>query len=219
MDAIIALSTALGASWASGVNLYAAVATLGCLHRFGAVQLPGSLDILGSGYVIAVAIVLYVIEFVADKVPYVDSVWDAVHTFIRVPAGALVAMGAASGLGPETQAIAFMLGGGVAFTAHGAKAATRLAINASPEPFSNSVASVVEDGFVFLLVSLLVFHPLIAAMIVLAILALTVYLLPRIFMLFGSVWRRWISRIRPDVPDATELGAELAAPARSSGQR
>jgi hypothetical protein len=190
MDAITALTTALGASWASGVNLYACVAMLGCLHRFGAVELPGSLDVHGRWPVIAVAAALYAIEFVADKIPYVDSLWDGAHTFIRVPAGAILALGAVTNLDPAAQVIVFMIGGGVALTAHGTKAAARLAINTSPEPVTNAAVSIAEDGFVFSLVALLAFHPILAACLVLAILAATAYLAPKIFRLLAAAWRR-----------------------------
>lgn len=144
---IATLGFAMGSAWLSGVNLYATVATLGLLQRYHLAALPGNLDILGNGWVIGVAAGLYIIEFVADKVPVVDTAWDMVHTFIRVPAGAILAFAAFSGADATVQAIAMLLGGGVALTSHGAKAATRAAANTSPEPFSNWILSVVEDLF------------------------------------------------------------------------
>lgn len=135
----------MGASWVSGINLYACVATLGLLGRFASLQLPGELQVLTSWWVIGVAAALYVIEFFADKIPIVDSTWDVIHTFIRVPAGAVLAAASFGDFDRSIQMIALLLGGGLALSSHGAKAATRVALNASPEPVSNAVASVIED--------------------------------------------------------------------------
>jgi hypothetical protein len=145
MDVISTLSIALGSSWVSGLNLYAAVATLGLLQRFGWATLPSGLETLSEPWVIGIAGALYAVEFVADKVPYVDSVWDTVHTFIRVPAGAVLATAAFADYSPGTQVVAFLLGGGVAATSHAAKASTRAVLNLSPEPISNWIASTIED--------------------------------------------------------------------------
>jgi len=142
---ISTIAVAMGASWVSGINLYATVATLGLLSRFAHLRLPGELDVLTSWWVIGVAGVLYAIEFFADKIPIVDSTWDVIHTFIRVPAGAVLAAGAFGDFDRSIQVIALLLGGGLALSSHGTKAATRAIINASPEPVSNIVASVVED--------------------------------------------------------------------------
>src|SRR5678816_3724770 len=142
---ISTIAIAMGASWVSGINLYAAVATLGLLGRFSHLQLPGELQVLTSWWVIGVALGLYVIEFVADKVPWIDTTWDVIHTFIRVPAGAVLAAGAFGDFDRSVQVIALLLGGGLALSSHGTKAATRAVLNASPEPVSNVVASVIED--------------------------------------------------------------------------
>lgn len=142
---ISTIAIAMGASWVSGINLYATVATLGLLSRFANLPLPGELQVLTSWWVIGVAVVLYVIEFVADKVPYVDSTWDVIHTFIRVPAGAVMAAGAFGDFDRSIQVIALLLGGGLALSSHGTKAATRAMLNTSPEPVSNVVASIAED--------------------------------------------------------------------------
>ena len=153
------------------------------MHRFGGVELPGGLDVAGNWIVIAIALLLYVVEFVADKIPYVDTCWDLVHTFIRVPAGAALAASSFADFDPVTRTILFLLGGGIALTAHGTKAATRVAINASPEPFTNSIASVGEDALVFGVMSLIILHPIIGLLVIVAILAVTVYLLPKIIRL------------------------------------
>jgi hypothetical protein len=149
MDMISTLALAMGSSWLSGINLYATVATLGLLARFGNLTLPGDLGVLSSPWIIGVAALLYLIEFVADKVPVIDSGWDAIHTFIRVPAGAILAAGALGHFDPTIKMLAFLIGGSLALSSHGTKAATRVALNASPEPVSNIAASVVEDGVAF----------------------------------------------------------------------
>ena len=125
MNLISTLAIAMGAGWVSGINLYAAVATLGLLGRFANLKLPGELDILTSWWIIGLAGALYLIEFVADKVPYVDNVWDAIHTFIRVPAGAVLAATAFGDFDRGVQVAAFLLGGGLALSAHGTKASAR----------------------------------------------------------------------------------------------
>ncbi|HEY9284855.1 MAG TPA: DUF4126 domain-containing protein, partial [Pyrinomonadaceae bacterium] len=114
MNLIDTLGLALGAAWTSGINLYATVAVLGLLQRFELVsQLPGGLDVLANPWVIGTAVALYVVEFFADKVPYVDTAWDAVHTFIRVPAGAVLALAATAELHPAARAVAVLAGGGL----------------------------------------------------------------------------------------------------------
>ena len=130
-----ALSLALGASFASGLNLYATCATLGLLHRFEVVQLPAGLEVLAHPVVLGLAIFLYLVEFFADKIPYVDSLWDAAHTFIRPAAAALLAFSAMGDVPEAWRWGASLLAGGIALTSHGTKATTRVAVNASPEPF------------------------------------------------------------------------------------
>ncbi|HEV2666167.1 MAG TPA: DUF4126 domain-containing protein, partial [Blastocatellia bacterium] len=148
-DWLTTLGTAAGSAWLSGVNLYATVLTLGVLQRFHLVKLPGGLDMLGEWWVIGLAAALYVIEFVADKIPAIDTVWDAIHTFIRVPAGAILAASAFAEFDPAVKMAAMILGGGLALGSHGTKAATRLAANTSPEPVSNVALSLTEDVFAF----------------------------------------------------------------------
>jgi hypothetical protein len=145
MDWFSTLTLALGSAWTSGINLYATVSVLGLLQKFSAIRLPGGLDVLDNWWIIGVAGGLYLIEFVADKVPYVDSVWDVVHTFIRVPAGAAVAYAATNQMDASVMVIATLLGGGLAFSSHGTKAALRATANLSPEPVSNWILSIVED--------------------------------------------------------------------------
>ena len=174
------LGLALGSSWASGINLYAMVATLGLLGRFAGLDLPGDLGVVTDWWVIGIAATLYLIEFVADKVPIVDSAWDVVHTFVRVPAGAIVAAAALGDFSPWVQVVAFLLGGGVALTSHGAKAATRVAANMSPEPASNIALSLVEDVVAVGGTLLAAFLPILMLGFVVVAVAAVLWLAPKI---------------------------------------
>lgn len=184
---ISTIAIAMGASWVSGINLYAAVATLGLLGRFTHLQLPGELEALTSWWVIGIAVVLYVIEFVADKVPYVDSTWDVIHTFIRVPAGAVLAASAFGDFDRSIQVIALLLGGGLALSSHGTKAATRAMLNTSPEPVSNWVASIAEDVLAVVSVVVSVFVPVLIFVIVGAGLVISFLVFRRILRFFRQV--------------------------------
>lgn len=166
----------LGAAVASGLRLYATIAVLGFLGRSGVIALPGGLTVLASPWVIVVASSLYLVEFLADKVPIVDSVWDLVHTFIRVPAAALLAWAGVSGLPEEWRIVAALVGGGVALSTHGLKASTRAVINTSPEPVTNWAASLAEDGLTAFLLFLAVKHPLAAALVAAAVVVLAIAL-------------------------------------------
>jgi len=180
----------VGASFASGLNLYATVAALGLLHRFEVIQLPKSLAILANPIVLGVAIALYAIEFVADKIPYVDNVWDVIHTFIRPPAAAVLAYGATAQVDEAWRWAAALLAGSVALTSHGTKASTRAAANASPEPFSNWLLSLSEDGIALFLTWMAVAHPLLTLAIVAVLVIACVFLLVKLFGFFRRVLRR-----------------------------
>ena len=182
MEALNLLALGLGAAWASGLNLYAAVLLLGGLQAFGIVTLPPDLAALSHPAVLLAAAFLYAVEFVADKVPGVDSVWDAVQTFIRIPAGALLAAGAAGsyGEGYET-ALALLAGGTLAAASHAAKAGSRVAINASPEPFSNWAASFVEDFLVLGGLILALFKPALFLTLLGAFLLGVAWLVPKLW--------------------------------------
>ena len=186
---ISTIAIAMGASWVSGINLYAAVATLGLLSRFSHLQLPGELEVLTSWWVIGVALALYVVEFVADKVPYIDSTWDVIHTFIRVPAGAVLAASAFGDFDRSIQVIALLLGGGLALSSHGTKAATRAMLNASPEPVSNWIASIAEDIVAVLSVVASVFVPVLIFVIVGAGLVISFLVFRKILRFFRQVAR------------------------------
>ena len=181
MNIIQTLSLALGAGFSSGLNLYAAVATLGLLQRFGVIHLPQSLQAVAHPWVLGIAIAMYLVEFFADKIPYVDTVWDAIHTFIRPPAAAILAYAAAGGASAEWRWGAALLAGGVALTSHGTKASTRAAVNTSPEPLSNWALSFGEDVLAVWLTWMAAAHPIATTVIVAALVAVSIFLLYHLF--------------------------------------
>lgn len=197
MDFISTLAISMGASWVSGINLYATVATLGLLGRFANLKLPGELDVLTNWWVIGVALLLFVIESIADKIQVVDSVWDVIHTFIRIPAGAVLAATAFGDFDKSIQVIALLVGGGLALSSHGTKAATRVLINTSPEPVSNIAASVVEDVLVVVSILIAVFLPVLVFLVIAAGLAFSIWILPRVIKFFQNVGRRIHRLFRP----------------------
>lgn len=177
---IIALS--MGLAWASGINLYAALFLLGALGATGNIALPPDLQVLAAPPVLAAAGIMYMVDFFADKVPGVDSGWDALHTFIRIPAGALLAAGAVGEVSAPLALAAAIVGGGVAAGTHAVKAGSRVVINASPEPFSNWAASIGEDVAVFAGLWAALHHPWI-------FLALLLLFLISLFWLLPKIWR------------------------------
>ncbi len=181
MDWFSALSLAFGSAWTSGINLYATVTVLGVLQKFGLAKLPGGLDILDNWWIIGVAAFLYAVEFFADKIPYVDSVWDVVHTFIRVPAGAIMAYAATTQMDASVSIIATLLGGGLALSSHGTKAAVRAGANLSPEPVSNWILSLVEDVIAFVGTILAVFAPVLIAIVLVIFVIFFVWFAPKVF--------------------------------------
>jgi Domain of unknown function (DUF4126) len=201
MDALQSLSLALGTAWASGINLYATVAALGIAGRSEMIQLPPELQVLTHPAVIAVACIMYVIEFFADKVPYVDSGWDVLHTFIRIPAGAILAARSLGPMNPALELVALLGGGAVALAAHGTKATARLAINASPEPFSNWLASITEDLAVLGGIWMIFNHPVLMLILVLGFLALVVWLVPKLFRMAKRGFQALRNRFRGVKPD------------------
>ncbi len=198
MSLFTTIALAIGSSWISGINLYITVATLGLLGRFAGLELPGELSILTNWWIIGIASFLFLVEFFADKIPVVDTAWDAVHTFIRVPAGAVLASTAFGDFSFGVQVGAFLLGGGLALSSHGTKAATRAAINTSPEPFTNITASVLEDLFAVVSLLLAVFHPAFFMALFVAVILASIIMLPRIIESVKGLFRR--------EGDATESG-------------
>ena len=204
MGVIETLTLAMGTAWTSGINLYATIAALGLAMNAGLINLPPELQVLGNPVVIGVASVMYVIEFFTDKVPYVDNGWDVLHTFIRIPAGALLAAGAVGDVNQALELSAFLAGGTVAGAAHVTKATARLAVNISPEPISNIVTSVGEDAAVLGGLWLIFQHPLVmlGALVIFAVFA--AWFIPQMFKLakrgFQSLRAKW--RGEPPVNDA-----------------
>jgi hypothetical protein len=194
MSPLETLGFALGTSFASGLNVYATVAAAGLFQRFGIVQLPDSLQVLANPFVLGIAITLFLIEFIADKIPYIDSAWDAVHTFIRPPAAALISYSAFGQVSEEWRVGAALLAGGVALTSHGAKASTRAAANASPEPVSNWALSIFEDGLAVFLAWMAAAHPILTAVIVVVLVIVSVLLIWKLYgylKLLGTRLRQW----------------------------
>lgn len=182
-EIIASLSLMLGASLCSGINLYATVAVLGLMHRYTGFDLPEGMDVLGSHWVIWPALLLYSVEFVADKIPAVDTAWDTIQTFIRVPAGAALAAMSLGDVPTEVQVLAFMLGGGVALAAHGVKATTRVVAHSTgTSPVLSPVLSVAEDGLVVGTMTLVAAYPIIA-------LAFIGVLLVALYFIITTFWK------------------------------
>lgn len=203
MGTIEALSLAMGTAWTSGINLYATVGALGIAGQLKLIQLPQNLEVLTHPAVIAIACIMYLIEFFADKVPYVDSGWDVLHTFIRVPAGAILAAQSLGDMNPALELAALLAGGSIALAAHGAKATTRLAINASPEPFSNWAASITEDITVLGSIWLIFNHPIVMIVLVLIFLVSIIWLMPKVFRAAKRGFQTLRNKMRGVKPDQT----------------
>jgi hypothetical protein len=177
------LGFAMGSAWLSGINLYATVLTLGLLQRFHLASLPGDLGYLAHTWVLILSGALFAIQFIADKIPAVDSAWDMIHTLIRIPAGAILAGAAFAHFDPGVRLVALLVGGGIALSSHGTKTATKLAANASPEPFSNMALGLAGDVVSVGGAVLMAAHPV--AAVVLVVLA----------VIFSVLLVRWIFRM------------------------
>lgn len=184
------LSLAAAVGFASGIRLYAVVLVLGLAGRFEWVFLPAELQFLANPVMLGAAATMVFAEFLADKIPAVDSLWDAVHTFIRIPAGAALAAAVVGGDSASWSSAAAVMGGSLAAMGHFAKAGTRAAVNTSPEPFSNIAVSSAEDLAVAGLLWVAIVHPLVAAAIVLLLVLLALWLLPKLFRLVIGLFRR-----------------------------
>jgi len=189
VDTLSATALAGGLSWASGLRLYMTIFMAGLLGRLGWLDLPASLEVLESPWVLGVSGVLLVVEFLADKVPGIDSAWDAVHTFLRIPAGAILSVAALGQMDPAWTAVAALLGGTLAASAHFTKAGSRALINTSPEPFSNWAASFSEEAVVAGGLWAAFFHPWLWFVLLALFLLLALWLMPKL-------WRgmRWLFR-------------------------
>jgi len=212
MDQLNSISSALaltmGAAWASGINLYAAILTLGLMGATGNIDLPPGLEILTDPMVLMAAGAMYFVEFFADKIPGVDSAWDGLHTFIRIPAGAMLAAAAVGDINPAVELAAGIMGGGLAASTHATKAGTRALINTSPEPFSNWTASITEDIAVIVGLWTALNHPVLYLVLLGLFILLMIWLLPRLWRGIKMVLRK----IR------SFFGVEKSSPATSASE-
>jgi hypothetical protein len=183
------LALLMGASWASGLNLYATIAVLGISGATGAMQLPPDLQVLSEPIVIGAACVMYGVEFFTDKVPGLDTAWDTLHTFIRIPAGALLAAGAVGPVSPAWAIAAGILGGGMAAVSHTVKAGSRVMINASPEPFTNWTASITEDVAAIAGLWAALHHPWVFLGALAVFILFAIWLIPRIARGISRVYK------------------------------
>ena len=206
---ILALS--MGAAWASGINLYAALVMMGLMGATGNMVLPEQLQILSNPLVIGAAGLMYMVEFVADKMPGVDTAWDSLHTFIRIPAGAMLAAGAVGELAPAVELAAAIIGGGVAATSHVTKAGGRVLINTSPEPFSNWVASIGEDFLVLGGLYTALTHPWVFLALLVIFLLLAIWVIPKLWRGIKAVFRG-IGKLFGAGSSATESSDNAAEP-------
>ena len=191
---IIALS--MGVAWASGINLYAVLLVLGLGGASGNIDLPTELALLENPLVIGAAGLMYMVEFGADKIPGVDTVWDTLHTFIRLPAGAMLAAGAVGEAEPAIILAAAIVGGSVTATSHFVKSGSRMLINTSPEPVSNWTASIAEDISVVGAIWLALNHPLLLLGLLVVFVGLSIWLLPKLWRLIKRLFlriRSWLS--------------------------
>ncbi|MEW7987768.1 MAG: DUF4126 domain-containing protein [Candidatus Thiodiazotropha sp.] len=215
METIDTLALTLGAGWAAGINLYAAVLVLGYLGMTGHVTLPPGLEVLSDPLVMGIAGIMYFIEFFADKTPGVDSGWDALHTFVRIPAGALLAAGAASGfeVNQAAELAAALVGGTMAAGSHFTKAGTRLMINTSPEPVTNWTASIAEDLAVIGGLWAALNYPLTFIILLVLFVALVIWLLPKIWRALKSLFRRIGALFAKEPPPAdSPVGRQSGQP-------
>ncbi|MFC1837293.1 DUF4126 domain-containing protein [Thermodesulfobacteriota bacterium] len=190
------IALTMGVAWASGINLYAAILVLGVLGSTGNIVLPPDLMILSDPLVIAAAGVMYIVEFFADKIPGVDNSWDTIHTFIRIPLGALLAVAAVGEVTPSVTVAAALLGGTMSASTHAAKAGTRVMLNTSPEPFTNWFASLGEDVVVITGLWTALHYPLLFVIFLVLFIILLIWFLPkiwrgvvRIFVMLGNLFR------------------------------
>lgn len=207
------LALTMGASWASGINLYAALLVLGLGGSTGHIALPPDLQVLQDPLVIAAAGVMYFTEFFVDKTPGVDSGWDTLHTFIRIPAGAMLAAGAVGDVSPALEVAAGIMGGGLAATSHFTKAGTRAIINTSPEPFSNWGASITEDLVVLAGLWTALNHPVIFLILLALFIAVAIWLLPKLVRAIRTIFRKignWLGLSDSKPADSRNTSSTLA---------
>jgi len=205
ISAVLALT--MGAAWASGLNLYAAIFMLGMMGVTGNMDLPPGLEVLQNPLVLFAAGTMYVVEFFADKIPGVDTAWDVLHTFVRIPAGAMLAAGAVGNVDPAVAVAAGILGGGLTAATHATKAGTRAIVNTSPEPFSNWGLSISEDVAVFAGLWAALNHPTLFVVLMFVFIVLLIWLLPKLWrgikLVFAKI-RGWFGGKKPEVQASLE---------------
>lgn len=203
---VSSLALMLGAGWASGINLYAAMLAIGIMGNTGVMVLPEDLAILSHPLVIFAAGIMYVIEFFADKIPGVDTGWDVLHTFIRIPAGAILATAAVGDVSEPVALAAAIIGGGMALTTHATKSGSRVLVNTSPEPFSNIGVSLLEDVAVFFGIWAALNHPYLFIGLLILFLIFAAWMLPRIWRGINRVFAFLTRPFRPRQVDAMQDG-------------
>ena len=213
MDAVSVIALSMGAAWASGINLYATLFMLGYMSTTGNITLPAELEVLANPMVMTAAGFMYCVEFFADKIPGVDSAWDSIHTFIRIPAGAMLASSAVGDVTPAIELTTALLGGLLAAGTHTTKAGTRLLINTSPEPASNWTASIAEDLIVIGGLWAALNHPGLFIIGLVAFIIFIIWVLPRLWRLLKLIFRKvgsWLGFCDPPSPaevQSTSLSA------------
>jgi hypothetical protein len=203
MDAVSVIALSMGAAWASGINLYATLFMLGYMATTGNITLPAELEVLANPMVMTAAGFMYCVEFFADKIPGVDSVWDSIHTFIRIPAGAMLASSAVGDVTPAIELTTALLGGVLAAGTHTTKAGTRLLINTSPEPVSNWTASIAEDLIVIGGLWAALNHPVLFIIGLVAFIIFMIWALPKLGRLLKLLFRKvgsWLGFCDPPSP-------------------
>lgn len=190
MEWIQTITLVLGSGFTSGINLYLTVTVLGLFQKFSFIKLPGCLDIINNWWIIGIAIFLFGLEFCVDKIPYADTVWDLVHTFIRIPAAAGLAYYGSANFDSSTQTVMVLLGGGTALASHGTLTTGRAFVNLSPEPVSTWIVSIIEDVFVFISAIIVAFAPIIIGVLAGIFLILFVVMLPLSIMIVIKLFKK-----------------------------
>lgn len=215
MDAVSVIALSMGVAWASGINLYATLFMLGYMSTTGNINLPAELDVLNNPMVMSAAGFMYCVEFFADKIPGVDSGWDTIHTFIRIPAGAMLASSAVGDVTPAVELTAALLGGALATGSHTTKAGTRLLINTSPEPVTNWTASISEDLLVIGGLWAALNHPVLFIIALVIFVIVMIWLLPRLWRLIKRIFYRigsWLGFCDPLPEEVVLSSSEQAKP-------
>lgn len=211
METISIIAAAMGIAWASGINLYAAILTLGLMGVTGAIDLPPDLEILQNPGILIAAGIMYCVEFFADKIPGVDTTWDAIHSFIRIPAGAMLAAASLAQISPEAELIGLILGGTLAAGTHFTKAGSRVLINTSPEPVTNWTASIGEDLMVIAGLWTALHYPILFIILLAVFVGVVIWLAPKVWRGVKRVFGKIRDRFAKSEPVDKMVTEELAA--------